>query len=232
MKSIKFDLSCFKAEFQEFIFKKLNCNDYFEFINSYNNDFILNIDNCEQDVKVPILEEDIQSCTYKNISKECIEESSSIVQSELNNENIIDSSVDSNVEKIFSQIDSECSEDEEEKIDIQFSHYIENNQIYVTPNKKFISKRLGKNIKKNGGYWVKAKNLWIFPISSKSYIENTLNSKNNSSLIKNINQEKDKVVITPKLDHPKYASPTIYDKSGNLGVWDNLLKSWIFQKKN
>ena len=94
MKSIKFDLSCFKAEFQEFIFKKLNCNDYFEFINSYNNDFILNIDNCEQDVKVPILEEDIQSCTYKNISKECIEESSSIVQSELNNENMYQKGLD------------------------------------------------------------------------------------------------------------------------------------------
>jgi len=79
---------------------------------------------------------------------------------------------------------------------------------------------------------VKTKNMWIFPMSSMSYIENTLKSQSNSLFIKNINQEKDKVVITPKQDHPKYGAPVIYDKSGNLGVWDNVLKGWIFQKKN
>ncbi len=239
MKTIKFDLSCFKPEFQEFIFKKINCNDYFEFINNFENNFTLNLLNISLDKSSNTLEEDIQTCTFRNVSNYSIEDSS-IIQCDLQTDIAIDNiekpnetNIEDNIEKIISQIDTDESDDEDdEKNDIQFSHYVENNQIYVTPNKKFISKRLAKTIKKNGGYWVKTKNMWIFPMSSMSYIENTLKSQSNSLFIKNINQEKDKVVITPKQDHPKYGAPVIYDKSGNLGVWDNILKGWIFQKKN
>lgn len=226
---IKFDISCFRPDFQEFIFKKLDCNDYFEFINKYQNSFNLNIST--QKI-FPIPEED--SCTFKNINE------FSSAPAETNTENVevpqdlYDRNVEENIDKIINEINSDESDDEEDcdKGDVKFSHYYENNEIYVQPNKKFFSKRLAKNFKKNGGNWIKQKNIWIFPLSSKQYIEETLASQNNSNLIKNCNQEKDKVIIYPKLDHPKYGVSTIYDKAGNLGIWDNSIKGWIFQKKN
>lgn len=209
MNQIKFDISCFKHEFQEYIFKKVDCLDYFEFINKYENSFSLNIP-----IIYPknIIQED-ESCTYKSINSD--------IQSE-----VIEQNVEKNIDKIISEINSDESdeeEDEEEKIDIKFNHIFENNEIHVFPNKKFIPKRLGKIIKKNNGYWVKQKNMWIFPLSSKQFIENTLQSSKNTQ---------DKVIIHPKPDHPKYGLSTIYDKSGNLGVWDQSIKGWVFQKKN
>lgn len=240
MKSIKFDLSCFKNDFQEYIFKKLNCNDYFEFINKYENHFTLNLLNIQEEKSIPILEDDSQSCTFKNITSLTVDDTfihteqieQQIEKLENNTNLIIENNIENNIEKIVSQIDSDESdeEDDEDKNDVQFTHYIDNNQIYVTPNKKFISKKMGKTIKKNGGYWLKQKNQWIFPLSSKHYVENTLKSQGNTNLIKNMNQEKDKVFIYPKPDHPKYGASVIYDKSGNLGIWDQTIKGWVFQK--
>lgn len=238
MKTINFDLSCFKMEFQEFIFKKTECNDYFEFINKFENNFILNLKLLENEKEIPFIEDDPQSCTFKNLVSYTIEDSTLVSPEQIEKqveqlEKIVDSNIEDNIEKIVAEINSEDSdEDTDDKTDLAFSHYIENDQIYVTPSKKFISKRLGKTIKKNGGYWVKQKNLWIFPLSAKHYVEYTLNSQANNSQIKNIQQEKDKVVIIPKIEHPKYGSPTIYDKTGNLGIWDNMIKGWVFQKKN
>lgn len=224
---IKFDISCFRQDFQEYIFKKLDCNDYFEFINKYQNSFNLNISN--QKI-FPIPEED--SCTFKNIND-------NITTQEINTEqevpsDLYDRNVEDNIDKIINEINSDESDDEDEfdKGDVKFTHYFENNEIYVQPNKKFFPKRLAKVFKKNGGVWIKQKNIWVFPLSSKQYIEETLASQTNSNLIKNFNQEKDKVIIYPKVDHPKYGVSTIYDKAGNLGVWDNSIKGWIFQKKN
>jgi len=239
MKVIKFDLSCFKLDFQEYIFKNLGVNDYFEFINKYENNFSLNILNINNITSIN--EEESNSCTFKNINPSIIEDSSIINSEQIDlsinpNEEIsrsISDNVGSNINKIISQIDSDDSYDEdEEKSDVKFTHYIENNQYYLTSSKKFISKKLSKSLKKNGGYWLRNKNLWIFPVSSKNYIENILGSELISSQIKNISHENNKVIVIPKMEHPKYGVSTIYDKTGNLGIWDNSIKGWVFSKNS
>jgi len=237
MKVIKFDLSCFKLDFQEYIFKNLGVNDYFDFINKYENNFSLNILNNITSIN----EEESNSYTFKNINPSIIEDSSIINSEQIDlsinpNEEIsrsISDNVGSNINKIISQIDSDDSYDEdEEKSDVKFTHYIENNQYYLTSSKKFISKKLSKSLKKNGGYWLRNKNLWIFPVSSKNYIENILGSELISSQIKNISHENNKVIVIPKMEHPKYGVSTIYDKTGNLGIWDNSIKGWVFSKNS
>ena len=66
---INFDLSCFKDEFQEYIFKNANVNNYYEFINQFQNQFSINLQ--------PILKMD-DDCTFQNITvtPSIIEESS------------------------------------------------------------------------------------------------------------------------------------------------------------
>lgn len=226
MNQIKFDVSCFKPEFQEFIFKKLDCSDYFEFINKFQNEFSLNFSkyNCDNQ---NILIEDPNTCTFKNITSlypydtECMTTITNVDNPS------VEQNVEDNIDKIISEINSEESSDSEddEKTDVKFTHYFDNNEIYVVPSKKFVSKRLGKIIKRNNGYWIKNKNIWLFPMGSKHFVENILQSNN-------VIQEKDKVVVVPKTDHPKYGKSVIYDKSGNIGIWDNTLKGWIFNKKN
>jgi len=230
MKTIKFDLSCFRVEFQEYIFKKLDCSDYFDFINKFENNFSLNLLNINDQNNI-IIEDNTNTCTFNNLTSVTVDDSSLL--NTLNEKNTLEDNLETNIERIVARIDSDSSEEEDDdKSDMQFSHYFENDQIYVIPSKKFVSKKLGKIMKKNNGYWVKQKNIWLFPMSSKHYVENILNSQNSSNLIKNVNQEKDKVVIYPKQDHPKYGSSCIYDKAGNLGIWDNSIKGWVFQKKN
>lgn len=56
---IFFDLSCFKDEFQDYLFKMANVNNYYEFINQYQNQFSLNLQ--------PILKMD-DDCTFQNIT--------------------------------------------------------------------------------------------------------------------------------------------------------------------
>ena len=112
MKPIKFDLSCFSLEFQEYVYKELECNNYFDFINKYENSFILNILNIKQDKIVnPISykEEESNSCTFKNNTLNYTEDIS-IVNCEIvmsNNETCKD-----NIDKILSQINSEDSIEE------------------------------------------------------------------------------------------------------------------------
>ena len=56
---INFDLSCFKDDFQEYLFKMANVNHYYEFINKYQNQFSVNLQ--------PILKVD-EDCTFQNMS--------------------------------------------------------------------------------------------------------------------------------------------------------------------
>ena len=55
---IFFDLSCFKDDFQEYIFKMANVNNYFEFINQHQNQFSINLQ--------AILKMD-DDCTFQNL---------------------------------------------------------------------------------------------------------------------------------------------------------------------
>ena len=205
MKSIKFDFSCFKPDFQEYVLQKLGCSNYFEFVNSYNNTFTLNIETYNQQKdEIPVIDaakiEDSSLCEFKNYELTLNETS-----------------------------DSE-SDDEQKDVNIDFTHVIENQQIILTPGKKFIPKKMSKLIKKNMGVWLKHKNIWTLPLSAKNFVETTLKSSNSKPF--NINQEKDKVIIYPKQDHPKYGASAIYDKTGNIGIWDNNIKGWVFQKKD
>ena len=59
MQKINFDLSCFKDEFQEYLFKMANVNHYYEFINQYQNQFSVNL--------LPILKVD-DDCTFQSIT--------------------------------------------------------------------------------------------------------------------------------------------------------------------
>ena len=247
MKLIRFDLSCLKSDFQDYIFKSIGCNDYYDFINKYQNNFTLNLLNIEEEYQN---EPEIDQCTFKNITNISKIDESNVINVEANIEYITEvikpsmeptivieqtteQNIENNIDKIISKIDSENDSDDEEdeKIDIQFSHYIENGSIYLIPNKKFIPKSLSKTIKKNGGNWIKSKNIWIFPLSSKHYVENILGSQNTNNYIKNISHEKDRVIIEPKIGHSKYGTSVIYDKTGNIGLWDSALKAWVFNKR-
>ena len=55
---IFFDLSCLKDEFQEYLFKMANVNNYYEFINQYQNNFSISLH--------PIFKENTD-CTFEYI---------------------------------------------------------------------------------------------------------------------------------------------------------------------
>lgn len=253
METVHFDLSCFKEDFQKFILKKLNCENYFDFLDKYKNEFLLiiskhsiNSKDNKNSLNYQLNEEDSTTCEFKNCDLKGMEESIisdplNLDEETLNIENIntslnIDAenpSRNSDQDDYSKELDELTKESDEIPLndDIIFSHYIEDDQIIVNANKKIISKRFSKRFKKNGGEWNKSKNIWIFPLSSMNFVEKHLASLNSESYIKTINHEKNKALIIPKLDHPSYGVPIIYDKIGNIGIWDANNKGWIFQKK-
>jgi len=238
METIIFDLSCFKEDFQKYILKKLNCENYYEFLNIYKNDFSIKFTKVSEyqekkdSLNYQLNEEDSSNCEYKNFDFKTNESSeittnNNLEEEPLNNDtnNQDDSPKELNFENTSKESDEDIVDD-----NLNFTHYIEKEQIFVNSNKKFIPKKLSKNFKKNGGEWLKSKNIWIFPLSAKNFIENYLSSLNTESLIQSISQEKSRVIIHPKINHPNYGTPIIYDKTGNVGIWDISIKGWIFQK--
>jgi len=180
---IYFDLSCFKDEFQEYLLKMVNVNNYYEFINQYENQFSINLK--------PILKED-DDCTFQNIT----------------NPSIIEDS----------------TEDKENiESDILYPYKIENKMILIKKEATF-PKKMNKVFMNNGGKLVNQN--WVFPLTSLSFVK----SLNSSLCIKEIRNEEKRTIIFPTNKHPKLGESVIYDKKGSIGIWDNIIKGWIFQK--
>lgn len=216
-RKIKFDLSCFKPEFQEFIFKKYEVKNYFEFINNFNNNFELILNNREESIT------NIVFPNPKNLDEDC---SFNDILETKNSEELEESDVSFDSEEYENEL---SSNDEEIKEEFDFTAIYENNQIILKSPNKIRNKKIIKLIKKNGGKWIKKKKQWLFPLSSRSFIE-SITSQEKFSKIKEVRQEPNKVFIIPNNDHPKIGVSIIYDKSGNIGVWDNDIKGWIFNK--
>lgn len=226
MTTLKFDLSCFKDEFQNFIFQKIGCENYFNFIDNYKNNFQITIS--KQDIHVNTLnylnEEESTNCLFKNFDPKSL----NMIE---NTENLDEKEKKDNCQE-ETKSSSEDSENDKIETEIHSKYFVENNNIFLNINKKILSKKISKLFKKNGGNWIQSKNLWIFPLSAKNFIDNILVSLNSESLIKNIVHEENKVIVIPKTNHPKYGTPIIYDKTGNIGIWECSTKGWIFSKKN
>jgi hypothetical protein len=180
---IYFDLSCFKDEFQEYIFKISNVNNYYEFVNQYQNQFSINL---QQILKVD------DDCTFQNIT---------------NNSIIEDSSEDKDVNEP----------------DILYQYTIENKSIIIKKEATF-PKKMNKVFMNNGGKLVNQN--WVFPLTSLSFVKNL----NSNLCIKEIRNEDKRTIIFPTNKHPKLGESIMYDKKGSIGVWDNIIKGWIFQK--
>jgi len=177
---INFDLSCFKDEFQEYLFKMANCNNYYEFINQYQNQFSINLH--------PILKAD-DDCTFQNMT------SSSIIE---------DST-------------------ETKEPDILYPYTIENKMIMIKKEPTF-PKKMNKIFMSHGGKLVNQN--WVFPLTSLPFVKNL----NSNLCIKEIRNEEKRTIIFPTNKHPKLGESILYDKKGNIGIWDNIIKGWIFQK--
>jgi len=216
-KPIKFDISCFKEEFQKFIFENLNIQNYYEFINIYKNQFELNIQciNCSDNIQ------DILPINLLSVEEEC--SFNSIKQTE--NTQDYNKSEDEDTDENITD-----DTDENNYLDQNFSYTIEESNIILKSDKKFINKKIAKKLKKNGGKWNKKTNEWHFPLSKKHYIDNFI-LKKNDNLIQEIKQENNRVIIIPTSNHPKFGTSIIYDKSDNIGIWDNSIKGWVFDKK-
>lgn len=228
MTTIKFDLSCLKEDFQNFIFKKIGCENYYDFIHNYKNNFEITISKLDKQISPLnyLNEEESTNCLFKNFDPKSL----NMIE---NSENLDEKEKKDDQEETKSS--SNLSEDlEEEKIETEVNpkYFVENNNIFLNINKKIINKKMTKLFKKNGGSWIKSKNIWLFPLSAKNFIENSLTSLNSESFIKNITHENNKVIVIPKLNHPKYGTPIIYDKTGNIGIWECSTKGWIFSKKS
>jgi hypothetical protein len=184
MQKINFDLSCFKEEFQEYIFKTVNINNYFEFINQYNNQFSIIL---QSNLKID------EDCTFQNMTSPSIIEDS--------------------------------TEDKEDKdTDILLYPYTIENKTIVIKHNFSIPKKMNKVFMNHGGKLVN-KN-WVFPLSSLQFVKNL----NSNLCIKEIRNEEKRTIIFPTNKHPKLGESVIYDKKGNIGIWDNIIKGWIFQK--
>jgi hypothetical protein len=180
---INFDLSCFKDDFQEHIFKIGNINNYYEFINQYQNVFSIYLH--------PIKKID-DECTFQNITNPFIIE-------------------DSTEDKDLTDID------------ILYPYIIENKNILIKRETSF-PKKMNKVFMSNGGKLVNQN--WVFPLTSLSFVKNL----NSSLCIKEIRNEEKRTIIFPTNKHPKLGESVIYDKKGSIGIWDNIIKGWIFQK--
>ena len=174
MQKINFDLSCFKDEFQEYLFKIANVNHYYEFINQYQNQFSVNL--------LPILKVD-DDCTFQSITD----------------------STESNEPEIL------------------YPYTIENKLIMIKKELTF-PKKMNKVFMSHGGKLVNQN--WVFPLTSLSFVKNL----NSSLCIKEIRNEEKRTIIFPTNKHPKLGESVIYDKNGSIGIWDNIIKGWIFQK--
>jgi hypothetical protein len=174
MTLINFDLSCFKDEFQEYLFKMANVNHYYEFINQYQNQFSVNL--------LPILKVD-DDCTFQSITDS-----------------------------------TEPNEPE-----ILYPYTIENKMIMIKKEATF-PKKMNKVFMTHGGKLVNQN--WVFPLTSLSFVKNL----NSSLCIKEIRNEEKRTIIFPTNKHPKLGESVIYDKNGSIGIWDNIIKGWIFQK--
>jgi hypothetical protein len=181
MQKINFDLSCFKDEFQEYLFKMANVNHYYEFINQYQNQFSINLQN--------ILKVD-DDCTFQNMT-----EQSSMVEDS-----------------------TEPNEPE-----ILYPYKIENKMIMIKKEATF-PKKMNKVFMSHGGKLVNQN--WVFPLTSLSFVKNL----NSNLCIKEIRNEEKRTIIFPTNKHPKLGESIIYDKKGSIGIWDNIIKGWIFQK--
>ena len=179
---INFDLSCFKDDFQEYVFKMANVNNYYEFINQYQNQFSVNLH--------PILKVD-DDCTFQNMT----------TQSQ------------SNIEDSTEDIES----------DILYPYKIENKMIMIKKEATF-PKKMNKVFMNHGGKLVNQN--WVFPLTSLSFVKNL----NSSLCIKEIRNEEKRTIIFPTNKHPKLGESVIYDKKGSIGIWDSIIKGWIFQK--
>jgi hypothetical protein len=83
---------------------------------------------------------------------------------------------------------------------------------------------MNKVFMNNGGKLVNQN--WVFPLTSLSFVKNL----NSSLCIKEIRNEEKRTIIFPTNKHPKLGESIIYDKNGSIGIWDNIIKGWIFQK--
>jgi hypothetical protein len=181
---INFDLSCFKDDFQEYIFKIANVNHYYEFMNQFQNQFSINL--------YPIIKVE-DDCTFENITT---------------THSIIEDSTE----------DKEINEP-----DILYPYTIDNKMIIIKKDTSF-PKKMNKVFMNNGGKLVNQN--WIFPLTSLPFVKNL----NSSLCIKEIRNEENRTIIFPTNKHPKLGESIIYDKKGSVGIWDNIIKGWIFQK--
>ena len=175
MQKINFDLSCFKDEFQEYLFKMANVNHYYEFINQYQNQFSINLQS--------VLKVD-DDCTFQNI----IEDST-----------------------------------EPNEPEILYPYTIENKMIMIKKEASF-PKKMNKVFMSHGGKLVNQN--WVFPLTSLSFVKNL----NSNLCIKEIRNEEKRTIIFPTNKNHKVGERVIYDKNGSIGIWDNIIKGWIFQK--
>lgn len=180
IQKINFDLSCFKEEFLEYLFKTANVNHYYEFINQYQNQFTITLQ--------PIMKVD-EDCTFQNMSSPSIIEDST----------------------------------EDEPDILLYPYTIENKTIIIKHNSS-IPKKMNKVFMNHGGKFVNQN--WVFPLTSLQFVKNL----NSNLCIKEIRNEEKRTIIFPTNKHPKLGESVIYDKKGNIGIWDNIIKGWIFQK--
>ena len=178
MQKINFDLSCFKDEFQEYLFKMANVNHYYEFINQYQNQFSINLQS--------VLKVD-DDCTFQSMSS------------------IIEDSTEPNEPEIL------------------YPYTIENKMIMIKKEASF-PKKMNKVFMTHGGKLVNQN--WVFPLTSLNFVKNL----NSNLCIKEIRNEEKRTIIFPTNKHPKLGESIIYDKKGSIGIWDNIIKGWIFQK--
>jgi hypothetical protein len=180
MQKINFDLSCFKDEFQEYLFKMANVNHYYEFINQYQNlQLILKVDD---------------DCTFQNMTTP--------------SPSIIEDSIEPN---------------EPKEPEILYPYTIENKMIMIKKEQTF-PKKMNKVFMSHGGKLVNQN--WVFPLTSLSFVKNL----NSNLCIKEIRNEEKRTIIFPTNKHPKLGESILYDKKGSIGIWDNIIKGWIFQK--
>lgn len=202
---MNFDLSCFSIEFQNYVLKHLNCENYYDFINKYQNDFILNIipKTTNESQSNSLLEVDILNKTTSN-NEEVIED------------NFFKYFIEN--EKIYLKSLENLSKNKKRKLRDHEGVFLKNTNCWSFPltSKDYILENL------------KPKNETFEILEEEDEKEELKTDKN---IIQNFYFQDNKAFLIPTLEHPQYGKSVIYDKTGNMGIWSVKLKGWIFQKE-
>lgn len=225
---VRFDLNCFKDEYLREILTKTGYANYFDFLNNNNN---------------TVFTIDIDIGNSKNIENNKIHSNSNInpkpMDIDVNNDNTnVNMSEDDEMNCSGSSSSENINENDcvnhtmNKVCGFGFTYMKKFNSIFLSTENKNLSKSMLKKLKKNRGKWCRDISSWVFPMSSFHFITNDLNAvEKNDTNIENVYEKNKKIYVQPTKEHTDYAKTVVYDKKGNLGIWDHSLHAWVFEKK-